>query len=525
MLTPRSIASWARDSRCFPLAALSLALAPSASAQNQTWSRPIGSDHSDAVQAAAPDAAGGVFVGGYTYGDLAAPNAGSQDVWLARFDGAGDSLWVRQFGSSGLDALFGAAPDGAGGVFVCGYMQRNLSGPTPGEIWVARYDEVGDLAWLRQFEVRPPGTWDTEQADTAASDGSDGVYVGGVTLGSLPGATDDGWLARHDGAGNRVWVRQLTHRIVDASAPDGSGGVLVTGHGGGAFGQTDPWVAHFNGAGNELWSRNPGTEEHDWLNDAAPDGSGGLYALGYSGGGFDGTRIKPRVLRYDGAGNLLWERVFGTSGDVLRLSAGAPDGTGGVYVSGETYRGPSDYDSPWLAHYDGAGNQLWLFQFAGAFPEAAAADDAGGVYLGGRTAQPVPDAWVARYEAICGPASAVVRNAGPNPASLQTSPPVLGSLFTAAVDLTSTGHSMAVVYAFDGAVDIARPGGQHVLCADLYGHGLLYRALQPGPVATFTLSLPDELALCGFRLSMQAIHLGTAVPFALSNAVDLVLGN
>jgi hypothetical protein len=117
-------------------------------------------------------------------------------------------------------------------------------------------------------------------------------------------------------------------------------------------------------------------------------------------------------------------------------------------------------------------------------------------------------------------ASAVARNAGPNPASLETDLPVLGSTFTATVDLAATGHTMAVLVARTSPTDVTLGGGQHLLCTGTK----LYQASMGGPLASFSIPVPLDTSLCGFSLCLQAAHLGGVAPFALSNAVDLVVG-
>ncbi len=117
-------------------------------------------------------------------------------------------------------------------------------------------------------------------------------------------------------------------------------------------------------------------------------------------------------------------------------------------------------------------------------------------------------------------ASATPRNAGPNPASLETDLPVLGSTLTATVDLSTTGHTMALLEARINPTDVTLGGGQHLLCSG----PKLYQASQPGPLATFAVSVPLDPTLCGFAFCLQAAHLGGMTPFALSNAVDLVVG-
>lgn len=124
-----------------------------------------------------------------------------------------------------------------------------------------------------------------------------------------------------------------------------------------------------------------------------------------------------------------------------------------------------------------------------------------------------------------GVASAIPRNAGTNPASLTANAPVLGGMVTANVDLTTTGHTLAWLVGFDSPFTYVFTGGQTLLCLDLGGSGeLLGAGAMPGPLASWSIALPIDLALCGFEVCVQALHFGGVVPFALSNALDCVIG-
>lgn len=125
------------------------------------------------------------------------------------------------------------------------------------------------------------------------------------------------------------------------------------------------------------------------------------------------------------------------------------------------------------------------------------------------------------YRSSCQtPATATVRNAFTNPVSLSSTLPILGSNWTATVDLAQTGHATAILVARTGPTTVPLAGGQTVLCAGTK----LYSASAAGPEAVFTSAIPNDLALCGFTLCVQAAHLGSVSPFSLSNALDLVVG-
>jgi catechol 2,3-dioxygenase-like lactoylglutathione lyase family enzyme len=401
---------------------LVLATLPAA-AQNQLWTRQLGTSKVDGAGAATPDGSGGVYVGGATW----ETPFGYGYAWVVRNDSAGNRLWLRQLGTSWLDYASATAPDGAGGVYVGGGTVGSFGGPNPGkrDAFLSRYDSAGNRLWLRQ-----PGTSASDYVSAAAPDGAGGVYVVGGTEGSIIipyTGKQDAWLARYDGAGNRLWLRQLgtsPWHYASAAAPDGSGGVYVGGGtrdslGGANAGSFDAWLARYDSAGNPLWLRQLGTSAWDYASAAAPDGAGAVYMAGWTLGSLGGPNAGSYdawLARYDSAGNQLWIRQLGTSGDDVAWTA-APDGKGGAYVGGDTegsLGGPNagSFDA-WLAHYDGAGNGLWILQLGTSTADglrAAAPDGSGGVYVGGSTAGSLggpnagrSDAWLARYDSSCAP--------------------------------------------------------------------------------------------------------------------------
>jgi catechol 2,3-dioxygenase-like lactoylglutathione lyase family enzyme len=400
-----------------------------AAAQNQAWIRQFGESHNgESANAAAPDASGGVYVGGVTGGSLWGPQSGAGDAFLARYDHAGNRLWIRQLGTSFWDVVYAASPDDSGGVYVGGITDGSLGGPNAGsyshDAWLARYDSSGNQLWIRQM-----GTSAADYLQGATPDGSGGVYVGGHTYGSLGGTSMgfwDAWLARFDKAGSLIWLRQFgtsTSEYANSITSDLSGGVYLTGmtfgdFGGFNAGSTDAWLGRFDGAGNQLWIRQLGTSVEDLANAAAPDGSGGVYVTGWSGGSLGGSQVgvgDAWVARYDGAGNQLWVRQFGTS-VFEEANAAAADGYGGVYLSGRTGGGLGGANAgkwdAWLARYDSAGNPIWFDQLGTSADDlayGAAIDGSGGVYvtgvtsgeLAGPNAPGLADAWLARYDGPC----------------------------------------------------------------------------------------------------------------------------
>ncbi len=269
-------------------------------AGTRLWTDEFGTTVYDLAQAAAADGAGGVYAAGWTEGVLTGPASfGGRDAWVTRYTGAGARLWVRQFGTGGFEHAHTAAPDGAGGVYVGGTTSGGLGGPSAGltDGFLVRYSSAGAQLWARQL-----GTGSDDVLKAAAADGAGGVYVTGETSGSLGGpnaGSQDAWLARYNSAGTQLWIRQFgtnSWDLASAAATDGSGGVYVGGTTAGSLGApsagfADAFLAHYSGAGTQVgvsqfW---PSNAEFAWA--AASDGMHGVYLVGSTQGSLAGPYL------------------------------------------------------------------------------------------------------------------------------------------------------------------------------------------------------------------------------------------
>ncbi len=112
-------------------------------------------------------------------------------------------------------------------------------------------------------------------------------------------------------------------------------------------------------------------------------------------------------------------------------------------------------------------------------------------------------------------------NVAPNPFSYTAGPPVVGEPWLGVVDVGSTGHSFAQIFAFASPATLPLAGGQVVLG----GGAILFRLpITAGPLALFQSTIPNDCSLVGRIAYTQAVHFLGTTPFALSNAQDLRVG-
>ncbi len=240
---------------------------------NKLWTQQLGTENDDWGYSVAADASGGVFLAGHTKGSLGGTNQGGHDAFLAKYDSGGSLQWTRQLGSSAIDASTynSLAADAAGNVFLCGYTLGDLAGTNQGgyDAYLAKYDAAGNLLWTEQF-----GTGSSDYSYSVTTDAAGNALLSGATSGSLGGENQggyDAYLALFDPDGDMLWSGQLGSTGADhgyGAAADSDGNLFLTGDTSYILGQTtwggdDVFLAKF------LPMDLPGDANHDGVVDLA----------------------------------------------------------------------------------------------------------------------------------------------------------------------------------------------------------------------------------------------------------------
>jgi hypothetical protein len=279
-----------------------------------------------------------------------------------------DTAWVRRYNGpgNGQDFARAVAVDDSGNVYVTGESPGGIEQFYAYDYATIKYLPNGDTAWVRRYNG--PGN-SIDHGYAVAVDNSRNVYVTGYSEGS--GTGNDHATIKYLSSGDTAWVRRYDSPgggsdYARAIAVDASGNVYVTGSSSGCWGTSEMVTIKYHPDGAVGWEAiYIGTGSGpDRGNAIAVDGSGDVYVTG-SAVGF-GTYVDYVTIRYGSEGGV-WRTYNGPADSSDAAQALAIDGSGNVYVTGQSYGSGTGYDyatikylpsgdTAWVRRYNGPGN-------------------------------------------------------------------------------------------------------------------------------------------------------------------------
>ncbi|MGL4882256.1 MAG: SBBP repeat-containing protein, partial [Waterburya sp.] len=233
---------------------------------NEVWSEQFGTNEGDETFGLDIDSQDNIYTTGWTRGDLGAPNnpndegEATYDIWLAKYDTNGNQQWIEQFGTDDFDWSWDVATDSNDNLYATGWTLGDLAGTNAGsyDIWVAKYDSQGNQQQIQQF-----GTTGDDAATSVDVDDAGNFYLTGYTNGDISGTGNagsyDAWVAKYDSSGNQLWIEQFgsSERDEAYEVSVNNGSVYVTGTTDGSLGSTnagsfDGWIGEFSATDGTL---------------------------------------------------------------------------------------------------------------------------------------------------------------------------------------------------------------------------------------------------------------------------------
>lgn len=278
------------------------------------------------------------FQGTVDFGGQSLTSFGSLDIALAKYSPNGNLIWVRQAGGVGEDTPLALAIDSFDNICLTGQFNNTatfdttmLASAGESDVFLAKYDSNGNSLWAKRF-----GGSMTDKGITIACNSSGDIFLGGWFKGTInfggpnlvsPFSGIDSFIAKFDSNGNHIWSKNFTSNSDDQCvgiALDSNSNLYVVGQylgaidcGGGnmtSLGAHDIYLAKLDTNGNHIWSKRLGKNNSEIPNGIAIDSLNNIYITGYfyfstdlGGGTINASAdYSAFVAKYDSNGNFLW---------------------------------------------------------------------------------------------------------------------------------------------------------------------------------------------------------------------------
>ena len=175
-----------------------------AQAPNWAWAKSAGRASNDYGYSVSTDASGNVFMTGIfrsasiTFGTTTLSNAGTNDIFIVKYDAGGNVIWLKGAGGTSFDFGHSVSTDTEGNVFLTGVFSSatitfgtttltNATKVGTGDIFIVKYNAAGNVQWAKSAG----GTKD-DNGNSLSTDASGNVTMAGsfksatINFGSTP---------------------------------------------------------------------------------------------------------------------------------------------------------------------------------------------------------------------------------------------------------------------------------------------------------------------------------------------------
>ncbi len=197
------------------------------------WTEIIGTPYDEEATSIKLDAAGNIYLTGYTNGDPETnAHAGSFEIFLIKLNNDGTQAWRKDWGSDRDEKSHDLTIDSSGDLYLTGYTRGSLNGVVNYDyhIFVMKTDPDGSEIWTKIF-----GSDQLDESQDIEVSSTGNIFVTGKTTGDIYGrneGSDDIFLIKLDSEGEHVWSRQWGTTMKDRPndmiiGPDDS--IFITG--------------------------------------------------------------------------------------------------------------------------------------------------------------------------------------------------------------------------------------------------------------------------------------------------------
>ena len=364
-----------------------------------------------------------------TAGNTALGESGYMQVLFVVMDNSGEVLWTDSIHWGSSTEILGVSEVNSGVVFT-----GSSSNPSTAEDALA-WAVTSDFQELWTFHFDLP----LQERFTYAAQGSDGSVVCAGSTNSIGAGGNDVLMVSIDENGSQVFRKTYGTTGEEAayhiSSCDDGGFILACQAMDWGAGNGDYWIIRTDSMGDTLWTGTYGGAEFDYPWRVVQSGDCYYVAgntLSYGEGSYDWW-----ILKLDSAGNILWDRTWGSKNTDTCMALEEADS--GILVGGSSEEVLNEFRATAVG-FDENGNVTheWFYQ-PGMIRSITATDE--GYLMGGTTYSADGDLWALSVDSTGYAPEMGVETGEPVPETLLGENPVNGIL---ALNLSAGSNTVFV---------------------------------------------------------------------------------
>jgi len=241
-----------------------------------------------------------------TFGNITLTNAGNGNIFVVKYDSLGILQWAKSAGGSYYDQGFAITSDEVGNVYVTGEFSSDsllfgsdtLFNAGLADIFIAKYDQAGNILWVKsasgKFSDFAYGiTYDSGNLFLTGFFDSPSLPFDTITLTNA--GIRDVFVVKYDTSGNVIWAKSSGGNAEDwgySISTDENSNVWVTGYFKSNMmtfdsnntlansGGKDVFISKYDSDGNIIWVNAVGSNDDDEGLAIASNKNGSIYVAG-----------------------------------------------------------------------------------------------------------------------------------------------------------------------------------------------------------------------------------------------------
>ena len=316
------------------------------SSDSVQWAKAVGGTNWDAGSSVIQTSDSGFVVAGHTYSF----GAGSNDLFIVKFNSSGSVQWAKAVGGTNYDWGSSVVQTSDSGFVVAG--GTGSFGAGGFDLFLVKFNSSGSVQWAKAV-----GGTNSDAGFSVVQTSDGGFVVAGETRSFGAAGSDDLFLVKLDSSGSVQWAKAVGGTYPDAGfsvVQTYDSGFVVAGEIYRSASFDDLFLVKFNSSGSVQWAKAVGGTSSDCGESVIQTSDSGFAVAGYTQS-FGAGNEDLFLMKFNSSGSMQWAKAIGGTRDD-RGNSVVQTSDNGLVVAGRTQSFGAGNDDLFLVKFGSDGS-------------------------------------------------------------------------------------------------------------------------------------------------------------------------